>query len=218
MLRVYGNIRLADIEAMKPEFWDFAGATHARVTIPSCADTETIMYRQGFFLADRTLKVVIGLSKAPSDLKRFIRLPIVETADYKDDIFTIAHESFTRDRRFHILPKCDQAVSGLVLRDWVAAIDKAWVCLYHDKPIGFLVLKSTASDTVFVHLAAVKEEHRVTGAAMSLYAKAIEVAKERGYKKVEGRISSLNTAVMNIYAVFGAVFSDPQDIFLKELA
>jgi len=218
MLRAYGNIKLADIEAVEPEFDDFCGATHARVTMPSCADTETIMQRKGFFFADRTLKVVVGLSKSPFDLKRFIRLPIVETGEYKDDIFTIAHESFTRDRRFHILPKCDQAVSALVLREWVAAIDRSWVCLYHDKPIGFLVLTSTAPDACFVHLAAVKEEYRITGAAMALYAKAIEVARERGYKKLEGRISSLNTAIMNVYATFGAVFSDPQDIFLKELS
>ncbi len=217
-MKVYGQIRLAEIEAMKPDKWDFSGATHARVMMPSCADTETIMQRQGFVFADRTLKVVIGLSKVFADLKRFIRLPIVETSEYKDDIFAIAHESFTRDRRFHILPKCDPAVSALVLREWVAAIDKSWVCLYHDKPIGFLVLKSTAPDACFVHLAAVKEEYRITGAAMALYAKAIEVARERGYKKLEGRISSLNTAVMNVYAAFGAVFSDPQDIFLKELA
>ena len=206
------------MRAESPEAWDFGEATHACVTIPSCADTETIMQRQGFIFADRTLKVTIGLSKVSGDLKRFIRLPIVETSDYKDDIFTIAHESFTRDRRFHILPKCDQAVSGLVLRDWVAAIDKAWVCLYHDEPIGFLVLKESTPDALFVHLAAVKEKYRATGAAMALYAKAIEVAKDRGFKKLEGRISSLNTAVMNIYATFGAVFSDPQDIFLKELA
>lgn len=218
MIRVFENIRLADIAAVKPESWDLSGATHARVTMPSCADTETEMQRLGYFFADRTLKVSIGLSKIASDLKRFIRLPIIETTDYKDDIFEIAHESFTRDRRFHIVPKCDQAVSAWVLREWVAAIDKAWVCLYHDKPIGFLVLKETSSDTLFVHLAAVKESYRMTGAAMALYAKAIEVARERGHKKLEGRISSLNTAVMNIYATFGAVFSDPQDIFLKELA
>jgi len=215
---VYGKIRLADIEAMKPESWDLSGATHVRVTMPACADTETTMQRQGFVFADRTLKVSIGLSKVSADLTRFMRLPLVETSEYKDDIFTIAHESFTRDRRFHILPKCDQTVSALVLREWVAAIDKAWVCLYHDRLIGFLVLKSMAPDTGFVHLAAVAEEYRITGAAMGLYAKAIEVARERGYKKLEGRISSLNTAVMNIYATFGAVFSDPQDIFLKELA
>ena len=52
---------------------------------------------------------------------------------------------------------------------------------------------------------------------MGLYARAIQVARERGYRSLEGRISSLNTAVMNVYASFGAVFSDPEDVFLKAL-
>ena len=53
---------------------------------------------------------------------------------------------------------------------------------------------------------------------MGLYAKAIEVALERGFKTLEGRISSLNTAVMNVYTIFGAQFSEPEDVFLRELS
>ena len=53
---------------------------------------------------------------------------------------------------------------------------------------------------------------------MALYANACKVAKQRGYKKLEGRISTQNTAVMNVYAAFGAVFSEPQDIFIKEVS
>ena len=68
-----------------------------------------------------------------------------------------------------------------------------------------------------VHLAAVEAKYRVTGAAMGLYAKAIEVVRERGFKTLEGRISSFNTPVMNLYATFGAQFSEPQDVFLKDL-
>ena len=69
---------------------------------------------------------------------------------------------------------------------------------------------------MFVHLAAVEEKYRMTGAAMALYANACKIAKERGYKKLEGRVSTQNTAVMNVYAAFGATFSEPQDIFIKE--
>ena len=86
------------------------------------------------------------------------------------------------------------------------------MCLYHEKPVGFLSLREN-----FVHLAAVEAKYRVTGAAMGLYARAIELAGERGFKTLDGRISSLNTPVMNLYASFGAVFSDPEDVFLREL-
>ena len=57
----------------------------------------------------------------------------------------------------------------------------------------------------------------MSGAAMALYAKACREAGERGFRRLEGRISSRNTAVMNIYAAFGAVFTEPQDIFLKTM-
>jgi len=208
----YGDIFLADEVAATPSDWNFEEATHARIILPSCADKEVEMQRRGFVFADRTLKVTIPLSKVTMDLKRFQRIPIVETTDYKEDIFRIAHESFTRDRRFHVAPKCDQAVSAVVLRQWVDELGPTFVCLYHEKPIGFLNLREN-----FIYLAAVEAKYRVTGAAMGLYAKAIEGARERGFKTLEGRISSLNASVMNVYATFGAQFSEPQDIFLKDL-
>ena len=195
------------------EKYDINGRCYEREVLPSCADTEFDMVRNGWYFADRTLKVSIPLSKVSADLKFFQRLPIVETDDFRDDIFRIAHESFTRDRRFHVAPKCNQSVSAVILRRWVDELGPTLVCLYHEKPIGFLNMREH-----FVHLAAVEAKYRVTGAAMGLYAKAIEVAHECGFKTLEGRISSLNTAVMNVYAIFGAQFSEPEDVFLRELS
>ena len=195
------------------EKYDINGRCYEREVLPSCADTEFDMVRNGWYFADRTLKVTIQLAKVTADIKRLQRLPIVETPDYTEDIFRIAHESFTRDRRFHVAPKCDQAISAVVLRRWVDELGPTLVCLYHEKPIGFLNMRANS-----VHLAAVEAKYRVTGAAMGLYAKAIEVALERGFKTLEGRISSLNTAVMNVYTTFGAQFSEPEDVFLRELS
>lgn len=194
------------------ETYDINGARYEREVLPSCANTELEMARGGWYFADRTLKVSIQVAKVAADLKRLQRLPIVEAADRKEDIFRIAHESFTRDRRFHVAPRCDQAVSAVVLRQWVDGLGPSFVCLYHDKPIGFLNLVGNV-----VHLAAVEERYRATGAAMGLYARAIEIARERGFKTLDGRVSSLNTPVMNLYAYFGGQFSEPEDVFLREL-
>ena len=194
------------------EIYEIDGKRYEREVLPSCADTEFGMVQNGWYFADRTLKVSIQLAKMTIDLKRLQRLPIEETTVYNEDVFRIAHESFTRDRRFHVAPKCDQAISAVVLRKWVEALGPSLVCLYHDKPVGFLNLREN-----FVHLAAVEAKYRVTGAAMGLYAKAIEVVRERGFKTLEGRISSLNTPVMNLYTYFGGQFSEPEDVFLKEL-
>ncbi len=190
--------------------------TDGYIVAPTDAANEIRMQRNGFFFADRTVKTTIGLSKIAVDLDRFIRLPIIETTDFKDDVLRIAVASFAYDRRFHVLPDCSTDVSSVVLKKWVEELDTFFVALFKERPVGFLALKETAPDTVFVHLAAVEEKYRMTGAAMALYANACKIAKERGYKKLEGRVSTQNTAVMNVYTAFGATFSDPRDIFIKE--
>lgn len=192
--------------------------TDGYIVAPTDAANEIRMQRNGFFFADRTVKTTIGLSKIAVDLDRFIRLPIIETTDFKDDVLRIAVASFAYDRRFHVLPDCSTDVSSVVLKKWVEELDTVFVALFKERPVGFLALKETAPDTVFVHLAAVEEKYRMTGAAMALYADACKIAKERGYKKLEGRVSTQNTAVMNVYTAFGATFSDPQDIFIKEVS
>lgn len=186
------------------------------IVAPADAANEIRMQRDGFFFVDRTVKTTISLSKIAVDLDRFVRLPIVETAEYKNDILRIAAASFVYDRRFHIKPDLNAEAAADVLKQWVGELDKVFVAMFKDQPVGFLALKETAADALFVHLAAVEEKYRMTGAAMALYANACKIAKERGYKKLEGRISTQNTAVMNVYTAFGAIFSEPQDIFIKE--
>ena len=217
MIKTYGAFRLTDIITDKLEDWDFSGATHVRVQLPSEPDSEVEMQRRGFVLADRTLKASISLGHCKADLERYIRLPIVESLAYKEDILRIACASFSADRRFHISPKCDMNIATLILREWVNSLDSVLVCLFKEKPVGFLALRQNGQDSQFVHLAAVEKQFRISGAAMALYAKACQLTSEQGFKKLEGRFSSRNTAVMNIYATFGAIFSEPCDIFLKEI-
>ena len=217
MLKQYGDISHISINASHPEKWDFEGADYARVELPANSDFAIQMQQQGFYWTDRTIKVSISLSKLSENLEKYLRLPIEETADYKPDILRIAVNSFTYDRRFHLLPQCNKEISAAVLQKWVNDLDKVLVCLHKEQPIGFLALKETATDTLFIHLAAVDEKYRLMGAAMALYAKACLLAKERGYKKLEGRISSQNMAVMNIYATLGAMFSEPLDVYVKEV-
>ena len=133
------------------------------------------------------------------------------------EIEEIALKSFPYDRRFHLrLNYDDESLFNCIIKDWVNDIDKALVAKYKDMIVGFLVLKEICEDTLFIHFAAVDEKYRLTGAAMSLYAKAVKIAQEKGYKKLEGRISTKNTAVMNLYSYFNAHFENPEDIYIKE--
>ncbi len=209
MIETYGHIAVAN------EITD-ENADVIRIEESSDAANEIHLQREGFFFADRTVKATISLSKIAFDLDRFIRLPIIETNTYKTDILRIAEASFNYDRRFHIFPDCSTDISRLVLKQWIDKLEQVFVALFREEAIGFMALKETETGTLFVHLAAVEEKYRLTGAAMGLYANAVKISKKRGYKKLEGRISTQNTAVMNIYVAFGASFSDPHDIFIKE--
>ena len=186
-IKQYSSIRFLDIEAAKPEQWDTDDATHVRIFMPTNSAFEIEMQSNGYFLADRTVGVSITLSKCRPDMEKLVRMEVIETEAYKDAIFEIARASFPYDRRFHIITECTQEIKDEVLAEWFREIGKALVCLYKGEPVGFLVLKQTETDTLFVHLAAVLEKYRITGAAMSLYAKAVLAAIEQGMKKLNGR-------------------------------
>ena len=110
----------------------------------------------------------------------------------------------------------DEDLFRLIIKEWIKNLESVLIAKYKDTVIGFLALKKTAEDTLFVHLAAVDEKYRLTGAAMALYAKALQLTIAKGYKMLEGRISSKNTAVMNVYSYFGAHFENPVDIYIRE--
>ena len=111
--------------------------TDGYIVAPTDAANEIRMQRNGFFFADRTVKTTIGLSKIAVDLDRFIRLPIIETMDFKDDVLRIAVASFAYDRRFHVLPDCSTDVSSVVLKRWVEELDKVFVALFFLLDGGF---------------------------------------------------------------------------------
>lgn len=216
-LITYDDMKLLNVSDDTIKDWELTKATLVKVNLPADSMFETEMQNNGYLYADRTVDASINLSKTNLDFKKLIRMEILETAEHKEEILNLAVNAFTYDRRFHIKPQCDVNVSKRVLKKWVEELDEVLVCFYKNTLIGFLALKETEADTLFIHLAAVDEKYRLTGAAMSLYARAIQYSLEKGYKKLNGRISTRNTAVMNLYSYFGAAFSNPTDIFLKEV-
>ncbi len=217
MLKDYGAFKVFNDDAAQIQDWNASGAQYLRVELPSSANSEILMQQQGFYFADRTIKASVSLNKCSIDLDKFIRLPIIETSEYKNEILQIAEDSFLYDRRFHVAPLCSKDISRYVLKEYVNNLDKVLVAIFKDKPIGFLALQEEDISSLFVYLAAVDEKYRMSGAAMALYATACKTAYEKGYKKLNGRISSQNMAVLNLYTALGAIFSEPKDIFIKEI-
>lgn len=213
----YGDIMLTNIVADRPEKWDICDATHVRVSLPSDIDSMLYMQRNGYQFVDRMLDVTINLKRLTVDLQKSIRIEPVLVSDCREEIISLAQRSFVRDRRFHVEVDYNQQVANQIIEGWVEEIPEFYVCIYKENVIGFLALKETEDGkSAAIHLAAVDERYRTSGAAMSLYAKALQVGMDKGYQNITGYISSYNTAVMNLYAYLGGAFSNPQDIYVKK--
>jgi hypothetical protein len=216
-IKIYDNIRFMQIEAEKPENWNTENATHVRVLLPATIENQMKMQENGFVFIDRSLNVSINLKQIQNDFLKSIRMPIIKSKHYFDDVLRIALESFGEDRRFRLTLKENKKITIKVLKEWIDELTEPYICLYKTEVVGFLALKEIAPNRSFIYLAAVTEKYRISGAAMSLYTNAVKECKEKGYSSLEGCISCSNTAVLNLYAHFGAVFSKPTDFFLKEI-
>lgn len=219
MLKNYDDILLFETEASEVGDWSVdPRATHAKVTLPSEPCVLDEMHQRGFCFGDRTIGVSISLKGSIPDGSSRKRIDISFESGCDEAIFEIARKSFIGDSRFYVTPGGEnQAVAEAILTEWVACLGDTLVCRYKDEVIGFLALAHMDNGDRFIHLAAVDERYRLTGAAVALYSAAIQAAKEAGSKKLEGRISSRNVSVMNLYASFGAKFGSPYDVFFKEL-
>lgn len=212
----YQDIRLLSIECDQPYDWDERDATHLRVCMPVSYENSREMLCRGFYLADRTLDVSINLTRSKLDFASMVRIEPIITLQRRSEVREIAQQSFPTDRRFHLSYAPDRAVSDKVLAGWVEGLSEYYLCEHKGTAIGFLALTGDERQK-FVHLAAVLERYRTSGAALSLYAAAARDCKEAGVHFLNGRISSTNTAVINLYSCLGASFFNPCEIYLKEV-
>lgn len=217
MLKTYGSVRLLDISADKPDSWTYGDATHVRIQLPAEEDNLREMRSRDFLYGDRTIGVSIGLKNPSIDATCFSRFHLTKTDEYREEIVRIAQESFRGDTRFYFTPDFEQCLANFVIQEWVNEIEEFIVCLHGNTVMGFIGLEKESEKSSFIKLAAVDKRYRLSGAAVALYTKAICLCKEEGLAKLNGRISSKNMPVMNLYASFGARFNAPIDVYLKEV-
>jgi len=198
------------------------GITNICVMIPAGNDNVAKkLVDNKFFFADRTLKTLISLSKIDTTLQKLVRFQIITGAEYTDDINNIAYIAFSMDRRFHLKQTYDMDHAKQIIEGYINTAKKLGyplvTCIYKEKVIGFISLKPESDKNYFIYLAAVHPDYQKTGAAVSLYVSACCHALKLGASQLTGRISAANTAVMNIYILLHAKFSEPWDIYLKEM-
>ncbi|MBR3316634.1 MAG: GNAT family N-acetyltransferase [Atopobiaceae bacterium] len=207
---------IANLVCEHIEEWEFPVETHAVVRLPASAQTAYEMQSRGWTWGDRTLATTISLRRAPQSSKISSRLTISAELLDADEAFPMASAGFEGDRRFYVTAELSRSIGDAVLRQWLADVDEALTCRIGGVLAGFLQLVRH-DDCAEIRLAATDEKWRRAGSALALYSVALQQAYDWGCKSVVGRISSRNVSVMNLYAHLGAKFSNPVDVFCKEV-
>ena len=215
-IKKYNNVEYVYVVADTPDEIVGDENQNVRADLPVAADYASAMAERGYILGDRTIGVTINLTRVNSDIDKLIRFDIEDGTAEKDRILDIAVQAFDYDRRFNIRPIPDRKIRESVLAEWVDKLSNVYICRYKSEVLGFIDIEEVDEKTCDIHLAAIDQSTRLPGVAMSLYAFAVQKSIDMGKRRLTGRISSRNMAVLNVYASLGAVFSEPRDIYLKE--
>lgn len=220
MIKNFNGINFVEYNSIEDAINSSVDSNFIRLEIPSNSEDMLYLQKNGFFFVDRNIGVSINISKVEIDYSRIVRVKTLfeKSLSYcvKENILNIAVDSFTLDRRFNLSLQFSKEISREVLSEYIKDINQCFLAYHNDELIGFLYLKKSDEESYFVELAAVIPKFRISGAALSLYASAIQWAKDNYAKRITGRISTQNTAVINLYNFFGASYFKPHDIFIKE--
>lgn len=220
MIKNFNGITVAEYNSAKEAVCEKVDSDLIRIEIPSNSEDMIYLQKEGFFFVDRNIGVSITISKVNADFSRIIRVETVLenslSSQVKEKLLEIAIDSFLLDRRFNLRLQCSKEISRKVLSEHIKDIKQCFLAYHKSDVIGFLYLKKIDDESFFVELAAVIPKFRISGAALSLYASAVQWAKDNHAKRIIGRISTQNVAVINLYNYFGASYFEPHDIFIKE--
>ena len=175
-------------------------------------DLADFLRQKSFVFIERTVQATIPL-KNSADFKKFCRLPL-EVSELNERISEIAKKSFVQDVRF--FDSVPPVMNEKLLENFLSEMKTCYVCRVKNEIAGFIeVVESEEKSECIIRLAAVDEKFRLSGAALSLYAGAADLWREKNFRKITGRISTKNIPVVNLYATLGANFSRPHDIYFR---
>lgn len=172
----------------------------------------------GFSFHNRTMLCEIQLDRLNPDLVKLVRGDVRKTAALPEEICAVADKAFTMDRRFHLDKGFNQMLAGRILGKYVPEqLESAcavYACYHKNRMIGFTVVKDLGGGKCENVLGAVDPEYQNKGAAFNLYIYMAESLKEDSYKTLCGRISTTNTASINLHIMLGGKYSHVEDEYI----
>lgn len=211
------------VDDEKPlDIWTLT-ADYVRLEVrPSDEKNKKILLQNEYIWVDRTIKAKINLQRIENNFTRLIRMDIRELGGITDEVYQIAENVFRRDRRFFLSVEYETEIGHRVLKDYIIQqTEKNCVifgCFYKEKLIGVLIAIELDSYTYETVLGAILPEWHAKGAGTSLYAFEFYALKKRGIQTLYSRISTDNTASLNLHLLLSKgniCFMEPLDIYLK---
>lgn len=178
----------------------------------------------GFFFADRYLDARIDVeAQTELALRKRFTYQIFEGAEsvkaYRKTCREIFSQAFTVDRRFYLKREFEKKEADVIINGYTErAINEGMPLILlrnKDDSAGALLLRDIETG-YHIYLAGVKNKYKGTGAAMEMYAAAVDYCRGKSRRFLQGKISAANTAVMNIYITLGAMFFNPRDLYIME--
>ena len=190
---------------------------------PSDEKNKKILSENQYIWVDRTIKAKIDLRRIESNFSKLIRLDVQELGSITDEVYDIAEKAFKKDRRFFLSVDYKEEIGHRVLRDYIFQQSQKnhviFGCYYEKKMIGVLIALKLDPHTYETVLGAILPEWQTRGAGISLYAYEFDVLKKRDGRTLYSRISTDNTASLNLHLSLSQgniSFLQPLDIFLKK--
>lgn len=215
--RTYPQLHYASIELEADERIPDREEKHVRLSVPESFPRNRDLTEAGYVMVDRTIEAKVPVAVSRIDFQKYCRLPVVRSTEGRERIRAIAQGGFQQDHRFLVANEDGGVLAKKLIDAWVDETGETFQCFQKDIVVGFasVVCSEEHGGTPFIRLAAVDQHRRTPWTASSLYAAVFAYYQGEGKKYVCGRISTRNMAVMNLYASFGALFSEPLDIYIK---
>ena len=100
-------------------------------------------------------------------------------------------------------------------QDELARGSKPYKVLYQGAPVGFFCQREVRSGVYSGHLAGIYDTYTDSGFGYCVQQKALELAKQKGGKKVLGTVSSNNVAVLKVILSLGYTINQIEYIYIK---
>lgn len=169
-------------------------------------------FHERYLLVENNLKSEENLCEQTNEILKGVCMEIEH--DYREDLYSLAYESFEADRRFHLERKFDQEIARYVKESYINQCRDSGMPFFSvrkdGKLLGYIIIElqpQKAGGCIHIMLGVTCPGIKGKMIAPLLYKGMLmrfSLTENGGYTKYRGYISSANIASINLHQGLGA--------------